>query len=170
MAATPENRYAPPQAAVSDVGLEEPGLVLATRLRRLGAVLLDSILLGLLDVGILSLLGRNLFARPADGGLMAYTAGNVGVGVAVFLVVNGYLLVDRGQTVAKAMLGLRIVRPDGAKVSAGRILGLRYGVTYCINLVPFLGALYNLLDCLLIFRESRRCLHDNIADTIVIRV
>jgi uncharacterized RDD family membrane protein YckC len=29
--------------------------------------------------------------------------------------------------------------------------------------------LYGLIDSLLIFRESRRCLHDNIADTIVVK-
>jgi len=54
-------------------------------------------------------------------------------------------------------------------VSAFRILGLRYGIGYLANLVPVVGALFGLIDCLLIFRQSRRCLHDQIADTIVIR-
>ena len=37
-----------------------------------------------------------------------------------------------------------------------------------MTFVPIVGAFYALVDCLLIFRESRRCLHDNIADTIVV--
>jgi uncharacterized RDD family membrane protein YckC len=85
------------------------------------------------------------------------------------MLLNGYLLVTRGQTIAKASLGMRIVRPDGGEVSAFRILGLRYGIGYLANLVPVVGALFGLIDCLLIFRQSRRCLHDQIADTIVIR-
>jgi uncharacterized RDD family membrane protein YckC len=65
---------------------------------------------------------------------------------------------------------MRIVRPGGAKASPGRVLGLRYGVGFAVNMIPVLGFLYGLLDCLLIFRASRRCLHDEIADTIVIRL
>jgi hypothetical protein len=34
--------------------------------------------------------------------------------------------------------------------------------------IPVIGTIYGLLDVLLIFRASRRCLHDNIADTIVV--
>ena len=34
--------------------------------------------------------------------------------------------------------------------------------------IPVIGTVYGLLDVLLIFRASRRCLHDNIADTIVV--
>jgi hypothetical protein len=30
--------------------------------------------------------------------------------------------------------------------------------------------IYSLVDCLMIFRKSRRCLHDEIADTIVVKV
>jgi len=169
MASLEQNRYAPPQATVSDVAMSADGPQLASRGRRLGAVILDSIILGVLGVGILSLLGRSPFSPPASG-MVGFVAGNFVVGVIVFLAVNGYLLVKRGQTVAKSLLGLRIVRPDGEAVTAGRILGLRYGVGYLIGMVPFLGGIYGLIDALLIFRDTRRCLHDNIADTIVIRV
>jgi uncharacterized RDD family membrane protein YckC len=169
MASINENRYAPPQAAVSDVALDASGPVPASRGRRLGAVILDSIILGTLNVGVLALFGRSIFTRPADGAFVGYAAGNVSAGVLVFLVVNGYLLATRGQTVAKMILGLRIVRPDGERASAGRILGLRYGVGFLLGIVPLLGGIYGLIDALMIFRDSRRCLHDNIADTIVIR-
>ena len=35
-------------------------------------------------------------------------------------------------------------------------------------MVPFVGGLVSLVDALLIFRDDRRCLHDEIADTIVV--
>jgi uncharacterized RDD family membrane protein YckC len=60
------------------------------------------------------------------------------------------------------------VRSDGSPASFGRIVGLRYLPTSLITLIPVVGMFYALLDCLLIFRRSRRCLHDNIADTIVV--
>ena len=37
-----------------------------------------------------------------------------------------------------------------------------------LGLVPLIGWLFALADALLIFRDSRKCLHDNIADTIVV--
>jgi len=37
-----------------------------------------------------------------------------------------------------------------------------------IGAIPFLGRLVQFIDPLLIFRDSRRCLHDEIADTTVV--
>jgi uncharacterized RDD family membrane protein YckC len=36
-------------------------------------------------------------------------------------------------------------------------------------LLPYLGWIYLLADPLLIYQDSRRCIHDLIADTIVVR-
>ena len=58
---------------------------------------------------------------------------------------------------------------SGERATIGRLLGLRYLVGWVIAMIPFIGVIYSLLDCLLIFRESRQCLHDNIADTIVVK-
>jgi hypothetical protein len=37
------------------------------------------------------------------------------------------------------------------------------------TVVPYLGAIFHMVDCLTIFREDRRCLHDHIAGTRVVR-
>jgi uncharacterized RDD family membrane protein YckC len=90
-------------------------------------------------------------------------------GVLTFLLLNGYLLATRGQTLGKALLKIRIVRPSGEPASGAR-LALRYGVGLCNR--PHGGHalwIYSLVDCLMIFRKSRRCLHDEIADTIVVK-
>jgi len=82
---------------------------------------------------------------------------------------HGYLLVTRGQTIGKALLKLRIVRPDGSRASIGRVIGLRYAAPALLNVMPAVGMIFTLGDVLFIFRESRRCLHDQIADTIVVQ-
>ena len=93
---------------------------------------------------------------------------NLVVGFILFLLIHGYLIATRGQTVGKALLKIRIVRSDGSPASFGRIVGLRYLPTSVLASIPVIGTIYGLLDVLLIFRASRRCLHDNIADTIVV--
>jgi hypothetical protein len=47
----------------------------------------------------------------------------------------------------------------------GRIFWLRNVVNAALGVVPF----YALIDPLFIFSESQQCLHDKIADTIVIK-
>jgi uncharacterized RDD family membrane protein YckC len=157
------NPFAPPQAEVADVPVAGPAL--AGRGTRLLAVIIDgAVLLGLF--WLLSLVSPiNLFAGDSSVAAMAV---NTVLGFVLFLLVQGVLLVRHGQTVGKRMLGLRIVRRDGSRVGAGRMLGLRYGLGWLINLVPFVGGIYSLVDALLIFRASRLCLHDQIADTHVV--
>jgi uncharacterized RDD family membrane protein YckC len=74
-----------------------------------------------------------------------------------------------GQTVGKRVLHIRIVRSNGERASLGRIFGLRYLPMILLGAIPKLGVLITLADYLLIFRESRKCLHDQIADTIVVK-
>ena len=52
----------------------------------------------------------------------------------------------------------------------GRAIGLRYLLNWFLMMLPFIGGIYGLVDALLIFRASRKCLHDNMADTIVVKV
>ncbi len=158
-------RFAPPQARVAEAPDTEqrPG----SRGGRLGAALID----GLLQFGAIFLLARvspwNPFvlASSGVGGMFAMQ----GVGLVLFIVLHGYLLVRHGQTIGKRLLGLRVVRPDGQAVGIGRLIGLRYGAGFLISAIPAVGMFYPLLDALLIFGRQRRCIHDWIADTIVIR-
>ena len=65
-------------------------------------------------------------------------------------------------TVGKRICGLRVLRPDGAKVGPGRALA-----RYCASGVSFvtLGIGYLMIA----FRSDKRGLHDVICDTVVIR-
>ncbi len=158
------NPFAPPQAEVRDIAAAG-GLELAGRGQRLVAALIDTAIYIAILFALNATLGLGLFDGQSATQVVTATL----LGVAMFLAVQGWPLVKRGQTLGKIALGLRIVRPDGSRVGPGRLLGLRYGVGFVIAAVPVLGNLYGLIDALLIFRESRKCLHDNIADTIVVK-
>ena len=162
--ASDDNRFAPPLAHVEDVADAGTG-ALAGRGARLVAVLLD---------GVFAAVAFSLVAplswTPAPGvNLARFLVINGVVGLVLFVVLHGYLLATRGQTIGKMLLKVRIVRSDGSRASLLRIVGLRFVPTTVISLIPIIGGVYALVDCLLIFRDSRRCLHDNIADTIVVK-
>jgi uncharacterized RDD family membrane protein YckC len=160
------NPFAPPTAEVADITAAGTQ-ALAGRGARLGAALIDGIVQAMVFGLVAWLLGWNLFkADQSFGGFVRL----VFAGLAVFALLQGWLLVKRGQTIGKRLLGMRIVRPDGSAVGAARLIGLRYALGYVLALIPVLGPIYGLIDSLLIFRESRRCLHDQIADTIVVKV
>jgi uncharacterized RDD family membrane protein YckC len=83
--------------------------------------------------------------------------------------VDGYLLATRGQTVGKWCLGIRIVRSNGDPASLRRLLLLRWLPTCLVALLPGVGAWMWLVDPLFVFGRSRQCLHDLVADTLVVR-
>lgn len=163
-----DDRFAPPQAHVEDVQPPGNALALASRGRRFGAACID-VALSLVLLGLISRLTPwNPFQAPTGGFWFAPQFGNSLGGFVVFVVLNGYLLLTRGQTIGKWLLKIRIGRPDGSLASPTRML-LRYGVGSAVNILPALGQIFGLLDALLIFRTSRRCLHDDIADTVVLQ-
>ncbi len=161
-------RYAPPAAEVADVSASGEAQLAGRGARLAGAIIDGVILLGLWwVVGLVT--PWNIFSpKMAEAGVFA-TFGMQLIGLLLFAIVNGYLLMTRGQTVGKLLLGMRIVRPDGSAATPGRLLGLRYGVGWLLSALPFVGMVYALVDCLMIFRADRRCLHDLIADTIVVK-
>jgi len=163
-----DGRYAPPRAAVDDMPEATDGLVLATRGSRFLAAVID-VVVALVMVGILALTTQwNLFA---DNGRSYFSPSLMepALGFVLFLLANGYLLVQHGQTIGKRVMGIRIVSSDGSAVPAGRLIGLRYGVFSALNILPVFGQLVGVIDALCIFRSSRRCLHDNLANTVVIK-
>jgi uncharacterized RDD family membrane protein YckC len=161
-------RYAPPQANVEDVADADQGPQLAGRGRRLGAVMLDTVFLSLLLWLVSVLTPYNPWDAPQRSAWSAIDPVSLGISTLLFLLLNGYLLAIRGQTIGKVLLKIRITRPSGEAVSIVR-LALRYGVGYAASLIAVVIWIYSLLDCLMIFRKSRRCLHDEIADTIVVK-
>ena len=167
------HRFAPPRSHVEDV--EAPptgpaGMALASRNQRFWAAMID---LGTIIAAMW--LATSLTPWQPWGDAVARSSlwqpvvRDTLLGFGLFVLLQGYLLARRSQTIGKALLGLRIARPDGSAPSFGRLLGLRYGIGYAMAIVPAIGQVYAVVDVLLIFRASRRCLHDVIADTVVLK-
>jgi uncharacterized RDD family membrane protein YckC len=91
------------------------------------------------------------------------------VALITWCVITAWLVAANGQSIGKRMVGIKVVRTDGSRASFARIFLLRNVVNGLPNLLPYVGWLYQLVDPLLIYQESRQCLHDRIADTIVVR-
>jgi uncharacterized RDD family membrane protein YckC len=127
---------------------------LASREKRLGAQLIDAALLsGVLLASTL----EDVLPEPV---LVLCALAALGVAIAQIV-----LLARRGQTIGKLLLGVRIVRKSTGE-NGGFVVNvlLRSVLNALLNMNPF----YFLVDSCLIFREDRRCLHDLIADTVVV--
>jgi uncharacterized RDD family membrane protein YckC len=165
-----DNRYAPPRAPVSDSAITEGEEELAGRGVRLGAAIIDGVILGLVIWPYA--MTTDYWTRAMQGQVeMSDLLSLSLVSLIGFLVLHGYLLHTSGQTIGKRLLGIRIVSAtDGQIISLGRVFGLRYVPIQIASVLPAIGNILPLLDVLFIFREDRRCLHDLIAGTKVVKV
>lgn len=110
-------------------------------------------------LGILALEGEDM---------MFLFGGLSGLAVLALVVYQTYLIATTGQSIGKRVVGTRIVRANG--MPAGFVHGvlIRSWAMGIITSIPMIGGFIGLFDVLLIFSEDRRCLHDRLADTIVI--
>ena len=177
-----QNPFAPPRTPVQDQ-FNAPGeMVTATRMSRFLAVLIDaSPVLALVVVGIVvavATIGASAFSGhfdPRSGSIavLGTFCALAFVGLIGWAIWNIVLLYKYGQTVGKKVMGIRVVRMDGSRVSFARFFFLRWlalaVVTWIVGLVAHsLGNLVSLVDALMIFGAAHRCLHDYIADTQVV--
>jgi uncharacterized RDD family membrane protein YckC len=164
-----EDPYKPPETDVADVVDAELN-ELATRGERLAGALVD----GIIAIAVL------WPAMYAVGFWKRASAGTVGAGevllfgafgFVLFVVLHGYLLSKHGQTIGKRIVGTRIVSiKDSRILPLPRLLAFRYAPIWIATQVPLLGNVLGLVNVLFIFGRERRCLHDIIAGTKVIKV
>jgi uncharacterized RDD family membrane protein YckC len=93
--------------------------------------------------------------------------------LAALAVLQGFLIASRSQSVGKILFNLRIVRAaDGGKAGFLHAFLIRSGIMTVFEYTPILNILYLpfwLVDCCFIFRADRRCLHDLMAGTKVVK-
>jgi uncharacterized RDD family membrane protein YckC len=174
---TSPNQYAPPKSRVADVSTAGP-VEKADRSKRLAAVLVDGVIFlvawlpALVSMGPALMAGWRGASRADVSAMMSAAAGLwfsvSGILSLVLLLITANFVRKNGQTIGKKIIGIKVVRSDGSKATLGRIFWLRNFVSSLPGAIPFLGNFWGLIDALMIFRDSKKCLHDNIADTIVI--
>ena len=170
------NPYAPPEAQVDDVIDPLAPVELAERGIRLAAVIVDGIISLLVVLPLLIGVGVGAMVAMAEGGeLQVGAAAGIGflfsfvLGV-VWTVVTILFVSRNGQTIGKKLLDIKVVRRDGSKASLGRIFWLRNVVAQLPTVVPYgIGTIYSIVDHCFIFASNRQCLHDKIADTVVVK-
>jgi uncharacterized RDD family membrane protein YckC len=74
-------------------------------------------------------------------------------------------LSHNGQTLGKMAFKLRVVRPDGSKISAGQAWGRAFSRSV-LSFTRILGV----VDALMVFSSEGRTMHDRMAKTRVIRL
>jgi uncharacterized RDD family membrane protein YckC len=160
--------YRAPQAPVSYSPTGGGRLELAEPVSRLLARLIDGFLaLGLMLPGIILVL---VGSQDGEMGIVAIIGALLIFGAMIALLVYQLrLLAASGQTFGRVKQNVRIVRSNGTPATLGRLIGYRWFITSLISAIPILGSIFGLVNILMIFRQDRRCAHDHIADTIVVK-
>lgn len=165
------NPYAPPEAPLADAVSES---ALAGRLERLAAAFIDG-LIALAIIGPLSYVGgywsytMEAAMRGEKPALSIQLLWAV-IGFVAFVLIQGYPLHKSAQTWGKRVLRIRIVDLQGRQPSLGHLLTLRYLPVHVVSQIPIVNIIATLVNALLIFRNDRRCGHDLIAKTRVIKM
>lgn len=153
-------------------------LPLAGRLRRLIATAIDAVLVPALSFVLVMTADVMEDAEDyANVGLMVLWV--VLLAVASYLILNGYTLWRRGQTLGKLIMGIAIVPANAGTSSADgytpaplwKLICLRalFFPLLFLSVLPWM-VLLPILDQAFIFGKRRRCLHDLVSGTIVVRV
>lgn len=167
-------------------------LLLAGRFRRLVATLVDAVLVPALALLLLTITDVMEDADDyANAGLMMLWV--FLLAVVAYLILNGYTLWRRGQTLGKWVMGIAIVPASSLLYDSAKNDGDAHQRAYVpapfvpaplwklifiralffpllfMAVVPWV-ALLPVLDQALIFGKRRRCLHDLVAGTVVVRV
>ncbi len=164
-----DNLYAPPEANLEVKQSSSQGWDLAGRWARLGGVLVDSIVSLIILVPVMYLTGY--WDRAMAGSVSFIEVAAYGVlGLLVYILVNGYLLSKRGQSIGKIAVGTKIVSNETNRIlPLWKVIFVRYLPMAVLGQIPVIGGLIVIVDSLFIFRKDKRCVHDLIAGTKVVK-
>jgi uncharacterized RDD family membrane protein YckC len=171
-----DNPYLPPASDVN-AGAQPP---MAGQLAERGTRFVSQIVDGLLFMAVLvpALIAGFHSGAFRDGGSTAlfrsFFASAVGIvsGVAWLglIVYQAYLVATSGQSIAKKLFKIKIVKVDGSPVNFVSGVLVRNWLMMVLQQIPGVNLILPLLDALFIFRQDRRCIHDLIAGTKVIQL
>jgi uncharacterized RDD family membrane protein YckC len=148
--------YSPPQTQTYEI---------ADRWTRLGASLLDGLaaipfVLAPMFIGVM--LDGLTDSRETFQPLFTF------LGYILYLGVYIYYLTTEGATIGKKALGIRIVKADTLE-NGGFVTNFLMRVLVPVLLGAITCNIFTLVDILFIFGQDQKCLHDQMAGTIVIK-
>ena len=144
----------------------EPDYVLASLGSRFLGSLIDGMIVVLVAIPFVFMFASDFMEDPSEEKIL------LAIAIPALLVscVQWYLIATSGQSIAKKMLGMKIVKLDGSDPGFLHGVVLRAWVIALAGAIPFIGNFVGIADAVAIFGEERRTLHDRIAGTRVISV
>ncbi len=162
--------YAAPLSELEAPRVDADSYVLASRWSRICAWMIDSFIGSALVLPMMYLTGWWDAAMAGELSLLDNVLLGAS-GLLTYCIVNGHLLATRGQSIGKYILEIRIVGVDTNEIlPLWRLLALRYLPGVVVAAIPVLGSAFGIVNGLFFFRRDKRCVHDWIAGTRVIRV
>jgi len=152
--------------------------ITASRWARFGASLIDGILILMLSLAIESVFGITYgdiedwdgsYSQLFSNEFSWKNTYNVVMAIFCFLLLNVHFLKTSGQTIGKKILSIKVVSMSGIKPDLITLVLLRELPMRLTNLVPGILSFVTVIDALFIFGKSKRCLHDFIAKTKVVK-
>ena len=162
---------------MNELNQEEQVFTLGGKVERLAAYILDSLIafLSMIPLGSQFFTAVNDFSAGSIDSINSLTIENTNnFTLGIFLIIlqfiiQGYLITTRGQSIGKIVMSLRIVNSiDGTNPGFIKAFLVRFILTQIITSIPYIGFIYIFADPLFIFRSDRRCIHDLMANTIVV--
>jgi uncharacterized RDD family membrane protein YckC len=170
----PPPHNAGPSASYAPVYVQAPQVRYANFIVRFFAAVIDDAIVGALVVAVVLLIGvlGSLFGIVAGGG--GTGSGGMGAFLAMFFFawpfagfafVFYFVKLETGPqqaTIGKRVMGLKVVNPDGSRISIGQSLGRLLVKWLFSDLFFMIGYI------MAAFTEKRQALHDYAAGTLVI--
>jgi len=123
---------------------------------RVGAKIIDGIIL-MVAAFVLGFLVNFLIRHAIAGTILQQT-----ISIVLSISYTVYFLGKYSATPGKMACGLKVVRPDGEKISYARACG-RFFAEFLSSMILCIGYI------IVAFDEEKRALHDRICDTRVVR-
>lgn len=162
------NVYSTPQAQLVNQ-VDDSEKPLASRWARLGASIIDSIIMMVILLPVMYFTGGfdGIMEGVQPG--FVYSLGIAVLGIIVFFVINYRYLIASGQTVGKKVLEIKIVDLNGNLPVFQPQLVIRYAVYMLPGQIPIVGQIFSFINILFIFTAEKRCIHDLVAKTKVVK-
>ena len=174
LGAEPVNPYAAPTDTTKPAVQNDQGGELATPSSRLGAQIIDNLLLGV-SAAPGALVGAILDSQfhygsaEPEGSLGVMTLSLAALTGLLFSIYQWQLTSATGRSLGKRWSQIRIVLENGEPPGFWRGVVLRSWALFLLRVIPGVGYIVGLVDSLMVFSEGRRCLHDRIAGTRVLK-
>ena len=159
---------------MSEAAIEAGRLIPASRRRRLFATLIDMALVPTLTIVLVMVTG--IVEDASDYQNNWWMLWTLLLAIASYLILNGYGLWTRGQTLGKRALGIAIVDhqtppSDPRPAPLWKLIFLRAWFFPMLFLLPLPWlCLLPIIDQAAIFTADKRCVHDRLCATQVVRL